>query len=66
MDDLATRVSAFIAESGMLDGADRLLVGFSGGPDSTALLLFLAEHYSNIEAVHLHHGLRDLFSTVIK
>ena len=58
MDDLATRVSAFIAEFGMLDGADRLLVGFSGGSDSTALLLLLAEHRSNIEAVHLHHGLR--------
>jgi tRNA(Ile)-lysidine synthase len=58
MDDLATRVSAFITESGMLDGVDCLLVGFSGGPDSTALLLLLAEHDSNIEAVHLHHGLR--------
>ena len=58
MDDLATRVSAFITESGMLDGADRLLVGFSGGPDSTALLLLLAGHRGNIEAVHLHHGLR--------
>ena len=34
------------------------IVGFSGGADSTALLLLLEEAFPCIEAVHLNHGLR--------
>lgn len=35
-----------------------LHVGFSGGADSTALLLALHEAGAEIEAVHFHHGIR--------
>jgi tRNA(Ile)-lysidine synthase len=37
----------------------QILVGFSGGADSTALLLLLHEHYpSLIRAIHFNHGIR--------
>lgn len=36
----------------------RPLVGFSGGVDSTALLLLLLPLYPQLTAVHFHHGLR--------
>ncbi|MFW6413969.1 MAG: tRNA lysidine(34) synthetase TilS [Verrucomicrobiota bacterium] len=36
-----------------------IVVGFSGGADSTALLLILHELEYNICAVHLQHGLRE-------
>lgn len=39
----------------------RVLVGFSGGPDSTGLLALLADHRANLdfalEAVHVNHAL---------
>ncbi len=48
----------------MLSGVKNVLVGFSGGADSTALLHFLYFFASeknkrfNVEAVHVNHGLR--------
>lgn len=36
----------------------RVLVGVSGGPDSVALLLGLAELSIDVRAVHVHHGWR--------
>lgn len=36
----------------------RVLVGVSGGPDSVALLLGLAELHVDLVAVHVHHGWR--------
>jgi tRNA(Ile)-lysidine synthase len=53
------KVSAFVRDTGMLQHVNRVLVGFSGGPDSTALLLLLTGIVDTIEAVHLHHGIRD-------
>ena len=43
-----------------LKEAERILVGYSGGADSTALLVFLAEACGreNIAAYHVHHGIR--------
>lgn len=39
--------------------AKEILIGFSGGADSTALLLYLAELYpEKIEAVHFNHQIR--------
>lgn len=55
---LATRVADVLAEQHLLDGVDRLLVGFSGGADSTALLLLLSELGLPLVAHHFHHGLR--------
>jgi tRNA(Ile)-lysidine synthase len=37
---------------------DRLYVGFSGGADSTALLLATLENGLNVRAVHFEHGIR--------
>jgi tRNA(Ile)-lysidine synthase len=42
----------------MLQPADRVLVGVSGGADSTALLLALKELGYRVAVAHLHHGLR--------
>lgn len=55
---LAARVAAILAEQDLLAGVDRVLVGFSGGADSTALLLLLAELGVPLVAHHFHHGLR--------
>ena len=48
----------------------RCLVGFSGGADSTALMLLLAEErdagHILPEAVHVNHGLRELKATAMK
>ena len=36
-----------------------LAVAYSGGADSTALLLMLArQHYGQVQAIHIHHGLQ--------
>src|SRR3954453_16836605 len=37
---------------------DRLLVAVSGGPDSTALLIALAELHADVVAAHVNHHLR--------
>ncbi len=39
--------------------ASEILVGFSGGADSTALLLYLNQHYpQKIKAIHFNHQIR--------
>lgn len=55
--DISERVTA-AARAAALQGVPRLLVGFSGGADSTALLVLLHEVHPCVTAVHLHHGLR--------
>ena len=52
------QVRAFAAAHGLFSSVERLRIGFSGGPDSTALTLVLAAVFPRLEAVHLHHGLR--------
>ena len=48
----------------MLNNTKKIIVGFSGGADSSALLHFLFVHASNfgknfiVEAVHINHNLR--------
>jgi tRNA(Ile)-lysidine synthase len=53
------RVSDFCADQGLLPEAGRGLIGFSGGPDSTALLLILSALGFECRAVHINHGLRS-------
>ena len=59
---LRSRVRSFILEHGLIAPGDRVLVGVSGGPDSTCLLLILATLRRSLgfelEAAHFDHQLR--------
>jgi tRNA(Ile)-lysidine synthase len=57
---IAARVGEFVREHGVFLGVRCVRVGFSGGADSTALLLLLTDLGLGleVEAVHLHHGIR--------
>jgi len=59
--DLSTLLERFFRERAPLAPGDRIVVGFSGGPDSTALLAGLAQLARRIPlevlALHLDHGL---------
>ncbi len=63
MDKFTSKVLSFIKENGMLSPDDKVVVGFSGGADSTALLNVLCELRAllkiDIAAIHLNHGIRD-------
>jgi tRNA(Ile)-lysidine synthase len=57
MIELSKQIKVFIRKHALTE--ERLLLGFSGGADSTALLLALqAAGIKEILAVHGHHGLR--------
>ena len=62
MDDIKTRVIAFIERERLIQKGDRVLVALSGGPDSVMLLSVLIsikdEYDLKIEAFHLNHQLR--------
>lgn len=55
-------ILTYIKKHNMLAPGDKVMVGVSGGPDSLALLHYLAEHEEalgiSLVAVHLHHGFR--------
>lgn len=57
--DLIKKIKNFISENSLITEDDKILVGFSGGPDSTFLLYFLKENFNNkIVASHINHKLR--------
>lgn len=62
MDNLVSRVERTILAEGMFGPGSGLVVGVSGGADSTALLTVLAELSGawrlKLVAAHLNHGLR--------
>lgn len=62
MDPFVAGMEKFIKLHHLLDVGDGIVVGFSGGPDSTALLVALNELRSRwrwrLIAAHLDHGLR--------
>ncbi len=47
-----------VADTGLILPGARVLVGYSGGADSTALLTLLHELGVTVVAAHLHHGMR--------
>lgn len=49
------KFEAHVRESGLLSNADRVLVGYSGGADSTCLVHLLATSGYPVVAAHLHH-----------
>ncbi len=53
-----TAVAAAVRRRRLLGPGDRVVVAFSGGPDSTALLLALRALRYGVIAAHLDHGLR--------
>ena len=63
MDKFTSRVLNFIRENGMLSPEDTVVVGFSGGADSTALLNVLYELQGvlgiRVAAIHINHGIRQ-------
>jgi len=56
--DLLNKVQSYIEEHGLLDAKDKVLVGFSGGADSLALLDVLLNLGYNCVAVHMNFQLR--------
>lgn len=56
------KVEAYLKKWNMLEPGMRILVGFSGGADSTALLQLLWEYGKDygiaVRAVHVNHGIR--------
>ena len=56
--DIEARVADFIGSQCLVAAPGRILAGFSGGADSTALVLVLDSLGWDVEAVHLNHGIR--------
>ena len=52
------RFRRHLTQSGLIQDGARVLVGYSGGADSTALLHLLKQCEVGIVAAHLHHGQR--------
>ena len=56
------KVFAYLRQWNMVDSGDTVLVGFSGGADSTALVQLLWRYSQQVpirlEAVHVNHGIR--------
>lgn len=57
-DGVREKVRRFVETHALLDRTLPVLVGFSGGADSTALVILLRDLGAQMTAVHLHHGLR--------
>lgn len=55
---LETRVRQFLAAHSLLEPEDRLLVAYSGGPDSTSLLLLMQAMHPETAAAYVNHQLR--------
>lgn len=52
------RFARHLSDSGLIPPGARVLLGYSGGADSTCLLHLLAEMGVDVVAAHLHHGMR--------
>ena len=59
INDLRIKIQDYLHEHHLPQETNSLFVGFSGGADSTALLLLMKHCVSDrITAVHFHHGIR--------
>lgn len=55
--EILSALEAFFRDEAPLDPGDGLIAAFSGGPDSTALLLGLTRLPFRVTAAHLDHGM---------
>src|SRR5687768_8819076 len=55
---LLAKIRQFLRKHSLLQPEDTLFVAYSGGADSTCLLLALKEIHPNVEAVYVNHQLR--------
>lgn len=55
---MLSRFQEHVASKGWFQPGDRVLVGYSGGPDSTCLLHLMHRAGFDVVAAHLHHGQR--------
>src|SRR5688572_13418576 len=53
------RLRSFVADKGLIPDGAKVLVGYSGGADSTCLLHLLHLAKVNCVAAYLHHGQRS-------
>ena len=62
MKKIEQKVIEFISQNNLLEHGDKLLIAFSGGPDSVFALHFLSKYARKykieISAIHFNHGLR--------
>ena len=56
---LIRRVQNFIQQHALIKPQDRIAVAYSGGPDSTSLLLILRKLYPDTAAIYVNHNLRQ-------
>jgi tRNA(Ile)-lysidine synthase len=56
---LVQRTQKYIKKQGLIRPNERIAVAYSGGPDSTALLLILKELFPQTAAVYVNHNLRE-------
>ncbi len=63
--DLIKKIKKNISENSIIDEKDRILVGLSGGPDSTFLLYILHNYFNNqLIIAHINHKLRGADSNL--
>ncbi len=63
MHTFEVKVDKFITQNGMLSSGDRVVLGVSGGADSTALFFVMlalrAKYNLELSVVHINHGIRE-------
>jgi len=55
---IETKIKNFIQENSLIRENERILVAYSGGPDSTCLLIILRKLFPQTAAVYVNHHLR--------
>jgi tRNA(Ile)-lysidine synthase len=55
---LQKQIKAFIEQHDLITKREKVLVAYSGGPDSTALLVVLSGLYPDVAAIYVNHQLR--------
>lgn len=60
---IESKIKAFIKQHHLINQGDEIVIGVSGGADSTALLHFLNSHKDcykiTLKVAHVNHGIRD-------